>query len=59
MIKMLTSGVYNKTKYIISIDASQKKDVHIIKSFYGLLDVRYKNVNAMNKNLNKNILKTI
>ena len=52
-------GKYLDTKFIISIDSSIKKDIHITKGFYGLLDIRYKTKDIMNKNINHAIKKMI
>lgn len=52
-------GCYLNTKFIISIDNTIDKDISIIKGFYGLLDIKYKSIDIMNKNLNHAIKKLI
>ena len=52
-------GKYLDAKFIITIDSSIKKDIHITKGFYGLLDITYKSQDIMNKNINHAIKKMI
>jgi len=52
-------GKYLDAKFIITIDSSIKKDIHITKGFYGLLDIRYKSQDIMDKNINHAIKKMI
>ena len=52
-------GKYLDAKFIITIDSSIKKDIHIIKGFHGLLDIRYKSQDIMDKNINHAIKKMI
>jgi hypothetical protein len=52
-------GSYLNTKFIISINTKQDKDINIIKGFYGLLDISYKSKEVMNNNLNHVINKMI
>ena len=56
---MIASGIVSDIKYIISINKNQNKDIHIVRGFYGLLDVRYKSIDILKKSLNKKILKQI
>ena len=56
---MIASGTVNNIKYIISIDNNQKKDIHIIKSFYGLLDIRYKSIEVLKKAIDEKIINKI
>ena len=56
---MIASGIIKDIKYIISINKNQDKDIHIIKGFYGLLDVRYKSIDILKKSIDKKILKQI
>tara|TARA_R110002051_G_C8348084_1_gene439620 strand:- start:238 stop:420 length:183 start_codon:yes stop_codon:yes gene_type:complete len=56
---MKATGIFNKVKYIISVDEKQNNDIHITKGFYGLLDVRYKSIEILKNTLDKRILKLI